>query len=424
MPAVEKLNFIVKRNKRKTVVLLIVFAIIFIPTCISKKESRTEDERGQQYAGPAECKNCHQDIYKSEAHTAHFNTSNNQLPLSVQEAFERGKNVFKFNDSIEVVMEKTGAVFYQSFYQNGKKKFSYPIDIVVGSGRKAQTYLYYTDKGKISQLPVSYFISLSAWANSPGFPPDHPKFDRNIPSNCLGCHSSFVAVKQTYKGVAMEEQFEKNKIIYGIDCERCHGPALSHVEYHKDHPEDKDAKFITKISKLGRVQKNDMCALCHSGFRNVQQSLFNFKPGDNIDNFYVPEYGRADTTNLDVHGNQIQLMMASQCYSLTNNLTCVSCHDVHVKERDNTAVFSGRCMTCHKQVNHSFTSSMNKNLNAIIQGDCIDCHMPLKASNLITMMTKAKLDAYPDYIRTHRIAVYQEETKKFLDSLNHRPVNK
>jgi hypothetical protein len=314
-------------------------------------------------------------------------------------------------------MEKLDSGYYQSYYSNGKKLFSQRFDITVGSGRKAQTYLYYNDRKKISQLPISYFISQNSWANSPGFPEDHPKFDRNIPSNCMGCHSSFIEVKQTYTGVVMQEEFEKNMIVYGIDCERCHGPARDHVEYQTNHLQGKESKFMTKIATLNRTQQNDMCALCHSGFRDVQQSLFNFKPGDNLVNYYIPKYGRIDTANLDVHGNQTQLMLGSKCYKLSNNLTCNSCHNVHVKERDNISILSQRCITCHKQVDHSFINA-DKKLTQTVQNNCIDCHMPLKASEAITMLTKQKTDAYPDYIRTHLITIYKEETKKILDSIN------
>ncbi|MEO5563250.1 MAG: hypothetical protein ABIR18_07445, partial [Chitinophagaceae bacterium] len=169
-----------KSNKKKAVVLLILGAII-IPTCISKPKTKT-DLRGESYAGAAACKNCHADIYNSYIHTAHYATSSDSLPGFVQNNFENDKNVFRFNDSVTVVMEKSDNHFYQSLYQNGDKKFSASFDIAVGSGRKAQTYLYYNDKGKISQLPVSWFMSQHSRANSPGFPADHPKFDRNVPS--------------------------------------------------------------------------------------------------------------------------------------------------------------------------------------------------------------------------------------------------
>ncbi|SRR5258705_393945 len=419
MSVINKLKSLIQENKKKLVLLLILAAVIFLSTCISGKEPTETDLRGKAYAGSLQCKNCHQQVYEDYIHAAHANTSSNQLPGTVRQAFQPGKNVFRFNDSIGVIMERIDGRYYQSYYQNGKKLFSQPFEITVGSGRKAQTYLYYNDRKKISQLPISFFMAQNSWANSPGFPGDHPKFDRNVPSYCLGCHSSFVAVKQTYKGVVMQEEFEKNQIIYGIDCERCHGPARAHVDYHTDHPDEKQSKFIARISTMNRIQKNDQCAICHSGFRDVQQSLFNFKPGDNVNNYYIPEYSRVDTANLDVHGNQTQLMLASKCYQLSNDLTCTSCHDVHVKERDNISVLSRRCVNCHSQVNHSYITA-GKNISDQVQNNCIDCHMPLKASAAITMLTRQKADAYPDYIRTHLISIYREETKSFLDSLNRR----
>jgi hypothetical protein len=412
-----KLVILLRENKKISVLILILALVTLLSDCVSNTSTGKTDIRGEAYAGSAQCRNCHQEVYDNYSHAAHFNTSSDHLPSIVKSAFEPGKNIFKFNDSVEVVMEKTDSGFYQSYYVSGKKLFSKPFEITVGSGRKAQTYLYYNDRKKISQLPISYFMSEGSWANSPGFPGDHPRFDRNVPSYCMGCHSSFIGVKQTYTGVVMQEEFEKNKIAYGIDCERCHGPARAHIDYHTDHPQEKESKFITKISTLNRTQQNDMCALCHSGFRDVQQSLFNFKPGDNLVNYYIPDYGRIDTAGLDVHGNQTQLMLASKCYQLSSTLTCNSCHNVHVKERDDLSTLSQRCITCHKQSTHSFTDTDKKRTDAI-QNNCIDCHMPLKASAAITMLTKQKTDAYPDYIRTHLITIYREETKRFLDSLN------
>jgi hypothetical protein len=417
MHVFDQLYSFFKRNKKKSIVLLILLAVVIIPTCVSKPESGYVELRGEPYVGSIVCKDCHSSIYDDYLQTAHHNTSSDSLPISVQNEFAEGKNRFRFNDSESVVMENQGDQYFQSLYINGQRKSSASFDITVGSGRKAQTYLYYNDKGKISQLPVSWFVSQHSWANSPGFPADHPKFDRNIPSYCMGCHSSYIGVKQTYTGLAMDEQFEKGKIIYGIDCERCHGPGLSHVQFHSSHPNEKQAKYITKISALSRIQKNDGCALCHSGFRNAQQSIFLYKPGDDINNYYVPEYPRADTANMDVHGNQAQLMMASKCYQLSEDLTCNSCHNVHVKERDDLATLSQRCITCHKDVAHANFNSHSE-FNTVFEKNCIGCHMPLKASGLITMMTKSKTDAYPDYIRTHFIGIYKEESKRFMDSLH------
>ena len=412
-----QITFFLAAHKKLVTVFVILVCIIFLSNCIA--DSNEADIRGEVYAGAQTCKKCHEQIYDSYIQTAHFNTSSNLLPVEVRAAIKDGKNVFRFNDSTEVIMEKIDGDYYQSYYRNGKKLLSHAFDITVGSGRKAQTYLYYNDKKKVSQLPISYFMTEHAWANSPGFPANEAKFDRNVPSYCLGCHSSFVDVKQTYKGVVMSEEFERDKIVYGIDCERCHGPAKAHADYFTDHPNAKQGKFLTSIKTLNRVQQNDMCALCHSGFKDVLQSLFKFKPGNDLNNYYIPDFGRVDTANLDVHGNQTQLMMASKCFQMSNSLTCNSCHNVHVKEREDLAIFSQRCMNCHQQVKHSFAGS---ELKSILQSNCIDCHMPLKASNAITLLTNQKVSAVPDYIRTHLITIYKKESKALLDSLlNGRP---
>ena len=162
---------------------------------------------------------------------------------------------------------------------------------------------------------------------------------------------------------------------------------------------------MARISALNRVQQTDQCALCHSGLRKVQQSLFNFKPGDALNDFYAPEFGRLDTANLDVHGNQTQLMMASKCFQQSNKLTCNTCHNVHVKERDDMTVFEQRCKDCHQQVKHSFADNT-------VQSNCVKCHMPLKPSSLITLLTNQKGVAVPDSIRTHLIAVYDVKGKR------------
>src|ERR1700741_5412012 len=103
-------------SKIGAVFLMILTSLIFLGTCVSK-----HDLRGDQYIGSGQCKDCHKEIYDEYVHAAHFNTSSNQLPESVKANFETGKNVFKFNDSIEVVMERLNDRFYQSYFLNGKK---------------------------------------------------------------------------------------------------------------------------------------------------------------------------------------------------------------------------------------------------------------------------------------------------------------
>jgi hypothetical protein len=209
------------------------------------------------------------------------------------------------------------------------------------------------------------------------------------------------------------ETFEKGKIIYGVDCERCHGPAAEHVAYQEANPKDKEAKFITALRSLNRQQSVELCAICHSGTKNMQKPAFSFQPGQVRDDYFFPDYGGPAVENLDVHGNQYALMKASRCFTQNQTLTCGSCHSPHQKERENLSAFSQRCITCHQQATHSFMAE-EKVPSATVTANCIDCHMPLKASGVITLLTDQKTAARPDFIRTHLIKIYKEETAKFL----------
>ena len=404
------------RNHKIILVAAALLAMVFILSrCIASSGADNMDLRGPQFAGAEKCQGCHQEVYAQFLQTAHHLTSRPVSDSSVKGSFDPGKNVFEFNAHWKVVMQKNSGHFYQTAYEDGKESISKPFDIVVGSGRKAQTYLYYNDSS-VYQLPVSYFVAENSWANSPNFPAGHPKFDRSIPSGCFTCHSSAVKVNQTYAGFQLKEAFEKGKIIYGIDCERCHGPGMNHIQYHQEHPGEKQGKQIARISSMNRLQKNDMCAMCHSGFREMQRSTFQFRPGDSLSNFFYPDLSPLDADQLDVHGKQDQLMKASKCYLQGNSLTCGSCHDPHIKERDNLEVFSQRCISCHKETIHSFAVNNEKLIKAVAS-NCIDCHMPLQPSSRIMLLTRQNTNAKPDLIRTHWIKIYPAEAEKILGYL-------
>lgn len=415
MPTASKIMLLVKKKKHIVFALLLFVCVLVLSQCISGPESAKADVRGNDYAGSATCKKCHQAIYNDFVQTAHANSTSAALPDVVKQGVKQGNDVFDFNDRLKVVIEKHQDKFFQTAYENGSKIVSHPFDITVGSGRKGQSFLYF-DNARIFQLPLSYFNAEHTWANSPGFPSEVAVFNRSIPSICLGCHSSFIPVKRTYQDYTFTEYYDRRRIVHGIDCERCHGPAAQHVSYFTEHPNEKAAKFISSIKTLSRSQKTDMCSLCHSGVRDAQRSLFDFKPGDTLLNFYLPAFEMPAPGEVDVHGKQSVLMKASKCYLASTALTCSSCHNVHVKERDNTAVFSQRCVSCHQNVEHSF-DTVNENMASFTNTNCIDCHMPLKASSAISLLVKQKTVAKSYYLRTHLIKVYPEESKRFIDSV-------
>ena len=404
--------------QKKILIIAVITAMLgaFVK-CVDKNNVH-DDVRGPLYAGAETCASCHKETHAHYLQSAHLNTSAFASLKTIAGNFDSANNFFAYNDSDKVIMQKIKDGFYQTEYINGNEKRSQRLDIVIGSGRKAQTYLY-NDGDQIHELPVSYFVSIHSWANSPGLPLDHPYFDRNIPSGCFGCHGSAANVRLEQTGsLQMSEKYIVGQQLLGIDCERCHGPAKKHVDYQINHPEDKTAKFITIIKTLSRNQQMEMCALCHSGIKKSIQPVFSFKPGDKLDDYYLPSALNPSADKLDVHDTQAQSIMSSKCFLQSNTLTCVTCHNVHQKERDNLSLFSQRCMTCHTVANHNFCK-MESVVGNSITTNCIDCHMPAKPSKVIRMLSNinGNQNLQADYVRTHIVAIYPEESKRVLEGL-------
>jgi hypothetical protein len=399
-------------NKRLLYVsLLIVISITILSRCVSGEGKK--DIRGSNFAGSAACITCHKSIYDSYASTAHHNTSRPAADSTILGSFQPPANNFNFTNGMNVIMESRDSGLYQAAYLNGKLQELHRFEIAIGSGRKAQTYLYF--KGdQYFQLPLSYLVSAHNWANSPGFPASHPRFDRVVNTACFGCHTSMAAVKGIKaQGVSYTEQFEKGQVIYGIDCERCHGPAAEHVSFHTEHPQEKQARFITRIDTLKNQRKLDMCAVCHSGLKAPIQPVFNFRPGSALKDYFYPDLSRPNVAELDIHGTQYQLFTASQCFIQSKDMNCSSCHNPHATERTNMQVFSQRCMNCHSEANHNFCKLSTMPAATLAQ-NCIDCHMPALPSRAITLLTNGESKPTPDSIRTHLIGVYRPDAKGII----------
>ncbi|MCG2613788.1 hypothetical protein LZZ85_05830 [Terrimonas sp. NA20] len=405
-------------NKRLLSVLLVMVAVVTV-LCRCNGSSEGKDLRGEGFVGSATCATCHKAIYDSYLSTAHNNTSRAASDSSVLGRFSSPGNNFGFLNGVNVVMEKRDSGLFQVAYLNGQFQEAHRFEIAIGSGRKAQTHVYF--KGdQYYQLPVSYLVSAHDWANSPGFPASHPRFDRIVNTACFGCHTSKTVVRNIQeKGTGFTEHFEKGQVIYGIDCERCHGPAADHVSFHKENPGQKQGRFITRIDTLKNQQKLDMCAVCHSGLKPAIQSIFNFKPGSLLKDYYYPDFNRPKVSELDIHGTQYQLFSASQCFVQSKDMNCSSCHNPHATERTDLKVFSQRCMNCHKEADHTFCTNSTVPA-ATLKQNCIDCHMPSLPSRSITLLTNGQTKPTPDSIRTHLIGIYKPDVKGVVELVTGR----
>lgn len=380
----------------------------------------TPDTRNRQdknaFIGSAACASCHKDIYDTHRKTAHYQDSRPAAKEFIKGSFDRRKNRFVYNQHMEVVMEKKKDQFFQTSYFNGNPMESEAFGIVIGSGRKGQTYLYW-DSIRLFQLPISWYGPSDSWCNSPGFPTNLMYFNKQVHPQCMECHSTYARTEEQDN---LGTVFDKSSIIYGIDCEKCHGPAADHVAFHQSHPDEKIGRYIINARLLSRQQRLDACALCHSGLRSPLRPAFTFAVGDTLDNYSTPPYDMDSLSSLDVHANQYGLLTSSKCFQMSQ-MDCSSCHNVHVTQVNDPQLFSQRCMSCHNDVRHS-SCTFSTVKEQSLYNNCIDCHMPALPSNKILLQVSGSEIATHDLVRTHHIGQYPASVKEFLERLRaHKP---
>jgi len=342
-----------------------------------------------QYVGDAACSACHQEKSRNYRGSAHHLSSRLPDKSSVDGKFTPGSNVLRTSNPYFFFIMNAGK---DGYFQKAVARFppaetishQERIDIVIGSGRKGQTYLYWKNS-ELFELPVTYWAETGQWMNSPGYPDGLPNFDKPIIPRCLECHATYIESLPPPLN-----HFDKAGTVLGITCEKCHGPGKTHVEAA-------GSGNIINPAKLSRDRQIDLCGLCHAGPGTPRAPAFSFVPGATLAKYIAIPDDPADTP-VDVHGHQVQLLESSRCFR-SSSMTCTTCHDVHQKQRD-VAYFSERCLTCHKAESCGKYSA----LAAGILHKCVDCHMPLRESNLIAL--DAGGHRVNPQVRSHRIATY------------------
>ena len=251
--AFEFLHVFPKLRKRDSILFLTVVIAVAIVIFVfqDKEEYQTVPKsmpihyNAEQFAGSESCMACHVDIYRSHLETAHYNTSFSAGERTPKGNFGDSSNGVSLIDE-EVRMIHDGNQYFQSTTSKmtGKVMDKSSLDIVIGSGVKGQSYL--TFKGdSLFQLQASYFSLTDSWINSPGFP--NYGFKRPIKDNCIKCHVTFAKNKDA---TGNSNLYDRASFMYGIDCERCHGPLKKHVDYRMGLLKHADTDVVIKIDTL------------------------------------------------------------------------------------------------------------------------------------------------------------------------------
>lgn len=357
-----------------------------------------EPVRAATAVGDSVCLSCHQDKASYES-TAHRLTTRRPAAGTIDGSFDAGHNELRTtNAALRFRMHADSSGYYQTAV------FGHPpdttsrterIDIVAGSGRRGQSFLYLKDS-RLFQLPVSSWRNPDTWINSPGpaYVDGVANFSRGVAPRCLECHATWMA---SVPDLRVENRFDTSSAILGITCERCHGAGREHVEGERSIFHAVRRVAIVNPARLSRERQMDTCAQCHGGLGEPRVPSFNYVAGQRLSDYIALPVTSGDTT-VDVHGNKVGLLSQSACYR-KSQMTCLTCHNVHAEQR-NPRTLSARCLTCH-EVKSCGTFAMR---GPSIAEHCVDCHMPIQPSQLIVSSLEGKAERA--MIRTHRIRAY------------------
>jgi Cytochrome c554 and c-prime len=371
-----------------------------------------------EYVSDSTCARCHEDKFASYEQTAHHLTSQMANKNTIAGTFDPSSNTMTTaSPNLTFQMdEKSGEFFETAIWGGPGSSATVPtagsssngggatrtrterLELVIGSGGKGQTYLYWRDD-QLFQLPVGYSTLLHRWTYSPGYEDGVADFERPIIPRCLECHATYfqAAFPDPQINIYDTKTFE-----LGISCARCHGPERKHVARYQAGNLSTLPDDIVNPAKLSGVRQSEICTQCHAGQGERElMPAFTYVPGQPLERYI--DLGPVDSTqNVDVHGKQGMLLMKSRCYQLSSPMNCSTCHDVHKKEPGPEAM-SQHCLACHK-VQQSATHAK---VGEVMTQNCVDCHMPLLESKVIYLNIDGK-KIHPR-LRSHWIRIYSPD---------------
>ena len=237
----------------------------------------------------------------------------------------------------------------QSIYSvsDGQQTFTIPISWAFGLGSVGQTYVYEKD-GELYQSRVSYYDSISGLdftlaaqnakptnlAQAAGLLMSH---DEKL--QCFSCHAT---------NAVEDKELTLNRLIPGVQCERCHGS----TEYHLEGIQKGDAKLahMKNLRALNSEETSNFCGQCHRTWEEIAAS------------------GRLGVLSVRF---QPYRLTNSKCYDTDDKrISCTACHDPHQEINRVDASYDRKCFACHNGDKLSARACKTATSN------CVSCHMP------------------------------------------------
>jgi tetratricopeptide (TPR) repeat protein len=376
------------------------------PAAVESTPSTSAADLG--FAGIDSCRACHASRVTEFEKTRHFQACMAPDVTRRHPGFQGTRATFSPQQGdVQFLMTQTAHGFFQTAIRKtsgGVERATSRMDLMYGSGIAADE-AYFTWRGEeLRELPMVWMHPQQEWGIRHIDVHGSGDFSKALTPRCLECHNTWFEHR-----TGTENHYRRDSFLYGVTCERCHGPARDHVAWHQLHPSDRRPTAIVRPATLSRERQIDVCAQCHSNAITYRRAPCTYRPGLPLDDFYrtlSPPNPEGDHV-----ANQVRYMKLSLCFQKSESLTCTTCHDPHRPHAaDDQPAAIRHCLTCHDRM----ACRERTRLPAEVQDRCIECHMPRTSKIQVRFDTQTTIGVAPVPRSEHRIGVYPRATHQTL----------
>lgn len=339
----------------------------------------------QSYADPSTCDGCHDAIARQYARTGMAQTFGAVRPdAQLKDAtFSHAASA----ETISVAHAPDGSARMER-HQSGfdgslTNVISAKIDYWFGSGNHARSYFGRTSRDELIELPLTWYSEKGGyWAMSPGYDSAaHAGFSRKATNRCMFCHNAYPNMPPGADRMDGGTKFPVT-LPQGIDCQRCHGPGLSHVNSATaGRPAAEVKSLIVNPASLPGERRDEVCMQCHLEPTTTSlpaylpvygRGIFSYVPGEPLAQYiryfdHAPNTGHDD--KFEFSGAPYRLRKSACFTASAGALTCITCHDPHQPDKAESLARANRaCVNCHP--------SLSARPSHTAPSACVTCHMP------------------------------------------------
>jgi predicted CXXCH cytochrome family protein len=348
-------------------------------------------EPGNSYVDSMLCANCHRERALTYGLTGMGRSFYRLGKENIVEDFARNNSYYHAASDMRYTMLKRDGKYYERRYQSGYRGLETnvdekQIDYVVGSGNHARTYLHLTSRNTLQELPVAWYSEDGGhWGMNPGYDrADQSDSRRTIAYECMFCHNAYPRIPASHEELGVDAVIVP-PLPEGIDCQRCHGPGLKHIQMLKAGKAAEDVRrAIVNPARLTPEREMEVCMQCHLETTSdplphrivrYDRGPFSFRPGEPLSDFAL-SFDRASGMGdrFEIAGGAYRLRNSACFLKSAGALRCTACHNPHDVPRGELAAahYNGVCRQCHTASFERLVASARHTAS----DDCVGCHMP------------------------------------------------